>query len=164
MLITQHGRSIIRRGTSLIEVVVVVVVLGIAVPPSVVVVQEAMLVRTDAVQITRATALAQSLVEHVLADAYSDAPGLGYSALADTNAWLNTPSTGLRARAADTTSLYENLGFSYTIDVTPPHAASGAATGDPGLDLFRTVTVTVTWTRATGGTQSLPISVVVAEL
>ncbi|GIK17864.1 MAG: hypothetical protein AMXMBFR77_23810 [Phycisphaerales bacterium] len=123
-----------------------------------------MLARADAVQTTRAAALAQAVVEHVLADVYSDAPGLGYAALADTNAWLNTPDAGLLARAAGTASLYEDLGFAYTIDVTPPHAASGVATGDPELDLFRTVTVTVTWPRATGGTQSLPISVVVTEL
>lgn len=142
----------------------VVVVLGIAVPPSVIVVQEAVLARTDAVQTTRATALAQAVVEHVLADVYSDAPGLGFAALADPDAWLDTPSAGLRARAADTTSFYEGLGFSYTVDVSEPHAASGSATGDPELDLFRTVTVTVSWPLATGGTQSLPISVVVTEL
>ena len=141
-----------------------VAVLGIAVPPSVVVVQEAVLARTDAIQTTRAAAMAQALVEHVLADVYSDASGLGYGALSDTAAWLDTPGTGLRARAAETTSFYESLGFSYTIDVTSPHAASGVATGDPDLDLFRTVTVTVTWPLATGGTQSLPIAVVVTEL
>lgn len=161
--VRQSERSV-RRGLSLVEVVVVVIVLAIAVPPSVVVVQEAVLARADAVQTSRATALAQAVVEHVLADVYSDAPGLGYAALDDADTWLDTPSTGLRDRISDTTSSYEALGLAYAVSVSAPHAASGSATGDPDLDIFRTVTVTVTWPLASGGTQALPLAVVVTDL
>lgn len=149
-----------RRGLSLIEVVTVIVVLAIAVPPALRLVHEAVSGRVDAINLTRATALASALAEHVLADVASNAAGLGFGALDDAAAW----ETSLRDRAAATAAPYAAVGMSYEIGVGPLADAAGVVSGDAGEDLYRDVEIRVSYPRADGVVVTYELVLVVTEL
>ena len=137
---TPISKSIARRGTTLIEAVVVVLVLAIAVPPTISGMMGSATRRADAIQITRATALAASVLDQIMCDAITVDIGLS-----PTN-YVDTAVTGLRARVAGTTSLYTNLGMSYTVTIGPKVGSSLVATGLVATDLFRQVTVAASYT------------------
>lgn len=147
-----------RRAFSLIEAVVVVIVLGLAVPPALSWLDSAVSARADAVNAARATVLATSVMESILADSASSAPGLGFAALADESAYVDDPASGLRTRLAALAQHYEAFGLAYAVSIGPLAAFDGVATGDPSRDVFRMITVTVTFPSAAGGTLELPVS------
>lgn len=132
-----------RRGFTLIEAVIVIVALAIMVPPSIAWLNRAGHDRVDAVNATRATFLATSVLEQVLADAASTGAGLGFAAFADAPAYLDTPATGLRDRLAPVTAPYAAMGMSYSVAIGPLVTQAGAVSGDAAQDVFRVVTVTV---------------------
>ncbi len=125
-----------------------IIVLAVAVPPTIAFLDQSAAERTDAVNTARATTLAQGVMENVLADVNSPASGLGYAALSNTATYLDTPSTGLRSRIAPMTQLYTDMGMSYTVTATAEVSSTGVTTGVPGQDVFRIVTVTVTFSSA----------------
>lgn len=149
---------------SLIETVLVVAVIAIAVPLTTRMMGDAAADRADSVNALRAGTLAEAVLEFVLADAQSGSPGLGISALADAGAYMEAPATGLRARLAPVASMYTNLGFSYALEIGPPVASSGVASGDPARDRYRLVTVTVSWPSARGASLGLSVSSFVGEV
>lgn len=137
-----------RRGFTLLEAVVVIIVLAIAVPPTVSFLNQSAAMRADAVNTQRATTFAQGVMESVLADVNSSSTGLGYNALSNVTTYLDTPTTGLRARIAGMTNLYTGMGMSFNVSASSQVSSSGTATGNTSLDVFRIVTVTVTYPSA----------------
>jgi hypothetical protein len=148
---------------SLIEALIVVMALGIAIPPTLMWLDGSNQRRADAVNTTRATALATGVMEHILADVSSRSAGLGFAALSDATAYVEAPSTGLRDRISSMTSLYAGMGMSYSVSIGGLVDSSGAASGVPAEDMFRVITVSVTFDSMQGGTRTLSISSMVAE-
>lgn len=134
-----------------------VLVLAICVPPTLTWMQSCAERREDAVRLVRATTLAQTVMEQVLCDASNTDVG---SAAA---AYLDAPTTGLRARLAGVASLYTNAGYSYDVTFGDLCDAALTVTGVVTADLYRPVTVTVTYTSARGATVNIPVSGVVAK-
>lgn len=153
-----------RRAFSLLECVVVVLLLAIAVPTTAMFLDQRAAQRADAVQALRASTLAQGVLEHVLADAASNAPGRGYDAFADANAYLNTPTTGLYSRIASMLDFYDDFGLTCQVTIGSPVSISGTATGVPANDIFRVVTVRVTATSATANPIDVSVSSFVTDL
>lgn len=152
-----------RTGLTLIEAIIAIVVLSLAVPTTVVMLRDAASVRADAIATTRATWLANAVVEQIIADAASRAAGLGLSAFDDPQTYLGDPDAGLRSRIAFVTLPYESMGFSYTINVGQPQSAAGDQTGSPEHDLYRAITVTVSWNSTRGDVKSTAISTLISE-
>jgi len=155
-------RSRVRRGFSLLEAVVVVLVLSISIPTTIVWTDAAVSRRADAVAAIRATAYASAVMETILADVSSASAGLGYASLSTPTAYIDGPS-GLRARTAAFGTLYEDQGMRYAVAIGNPVSASGLATGSPSVDLFRGIDVTVSFPLADGGAASLTLSGMVTQ-
>ncbi|MCA9281638.1 MAG: type II secretion system protein [Phycisphaeraceae bacterium] len=152
-----------RRGFSLIEAIAAIVILGLVAPVSMVTLRDAAAARSETIQLTRATWLANAVLETVLADLSSEDASLGFAALADAGAYLTTPVTGLEARLAGTTSFYEGLGFSWTLAIGDLVASDGEASGEADEDIYRVVAVTVSWVGAAHGSKDYEVSVLVGD-
>lgn len=146
-----------RHAFSLLEVVAVIVALAFAVPTMLMWFNDSATSQIDAVNINRASTLGSAVMENVIADVASTASGQGFAALANRTVYLDTATTGLRARLANTTAPYASLGFSWDVTIGSLTNYQGNVTGNNRLDVFRLVTVTVTFPSARGGTLSLPI-------
>ena len=153
-----------RRAFTLIEAVIVVLALGISIPTTLVWLSDANDRRADSVTQTRATALATLVMEHVLADVSSKVSGLGFTALDNAAVYVDDPSEGLRVRLSPMTSLYTGMGISYSVDIGGLVDKAGAASGDATQDLFRLVTVTVSFTDSEGAARNLELQSMVAAL
>lgn len=153
-----------RPAFSLIEVVIAVIVLAIAVPPTLNLMDSAAAGRADAINTTRATILATCVLETVTADINSDAAGLGFDALADDDAYLNTPTTGLIDRLDPIVEPYTSVGFSYTVTIGPLVSSDGTVSATAGENIFRVITVSVGYASATSDPYLLPVSTMVSAL
>lgn len=153
-----------RRGFTLIEAVVVIVVVVLLVPPSVSMLREAQVSRVDATNAVRASVLARAVMEQVLADASSPSPGLGMSAFANIQAYLDTPGTGLRARLGNVTATYQAHGLEWGLSVGGLVSESGAAHADASRNIYRVVEVSVTWDSARSGARTYQLTSVVTDL
>jgi prepilin-type N-terminal cleavage/methylation domain-containing protein len=151
-------------GFSLIEVVVAVMVLAVAVPPTLNLLDAAGMGRADAINTTRATLLATSVLETVTADINSDAEGLGFEALADPSLYLDAPSIGLYARLSTLVDSYTNAGLSYSVEIGSLVSADGTVSVEPGDNIYRIVTVRVRFTTATTAAYDVPFSAMVSAL
>lgn len=147
-----------RRGVTLIEAVAVVLVLAISIPPTISWMSETSARQADAINLTRATTLASTVLEQVLADGRSSAAGLGFSAFNDTSAYLDAPTVGLRARLSSTTSLYTSMGFTYEVGFTGLISPSGVASADTAKNVCRRVDVGVKFPSASGPERTVSIS------
>lgn len=156
------AHAIRARAFTLIEAVTVVLVLALAVPPAVAWLDEAVSARADSVNATRSAALAAAVMEHILADCSTDAPGLGFAALASGPTYLSAPGTGLYARMTPISELYAPMGFVYDADIGPLIDAEGLVNADPSRNVFRVVTVTVHFPGASGGMLELAVSAMVS--
>lgn len=139
-------RRALRRGFSLVEVVVVIVVLGLIVPPSVMTLQDASSNRADAVNITRAAVLAESIVESIVADAAGGAEETGFAAMADTTDYLDNPAHGLRTRLGDLLAAYP--GFDLELEVSELVDLAGEVNADTDENRYRRIIVSVRFPRA----------------
>lgn len=162
-MIVTAGRTI-RRGFTLIEVVIAVLVLAIAVPPTLGLLDSASASRADTVNSTRATILASSVLESVLADIASTDDSLGFNALADSAAYLGTPTTGLYDRLEDSLSTYAKYGFSYSVEIGELVSVDGTVSAIAGENIFRVVTVRVVYPSGIGDDFELPVSIMVGAL
>ncbi len=153
-----------RRAFSLIEVVIVVLVLAIAVPPTLNLMDTAAAGRADAINTTRATLLATSVIETITADIDSNTTGLGFDALSDPNTYLNTPTTGLTDRLATIVEPYTSAGFKYSVEIGPLVASDGIVSSDANDNIFRVITVRVGFASASTSSYQLPVSVMVSAL
>jgi hypothetical protein len=140
------------------------VALGVSIPPTLVWLDESNMRRADSVSATRASALATGVMEHILADVSSEEAGLGFAALDNDAVYLDTAVTGLRARIGAMTGPYAAMGMNYTVTIGPLVNSAGAVSGLPVDDVFRVVTVSVTFSSMQGGTRTVNISSMVAEL
>jgi hypothetical protein len=152
-----------RVGITLIECVAAIALLAAALPPTLTLVQDASESRLETMQIERATWYATALLEHISADVASEAAGLGFDALANANTYLNTASTGLFDRTQTLDTLYAPLNLSANVSISGLVSANGTSTGNVALDVYRTVTTTISWPRR-GGTGSLSLSRLVSDL
>ncbi len=145
-----------RRGATLIEAVVVVLVLAIAVPPMVTGVADSVNRRADTIQLIRASTLASTVLNQIKSD--SVATDIG----ANVTTYLNAPATGLRARLAPVTSVMTSAGLAFDVTISGLKDLSLTSSGVPTRDLFRTVTVTVRFTDSRGGLREIPFDTVVS--
>lgn len=152
-------RRALRRGFSLVEVVVVIVVLGLIVPPSVMTLQDASSNRADAVNITRAAVLAESVVESIVADAAGGSETTGLAALADATDYLGNPEHGLRVRLADLLGAYP--GFDFDLEISDLVDAAGDVNADAGENRYRRVVVLVQFPRAREASGLLQVEVLI---
>lgn len=151
-----------RRAFSLLEAVVVVLVLSISIPTTLIWTDAAVSRRADAVTSIRATAYASAVMESILADVSSGAPGLGFDALASPSVYLDGP-VGLNERLVATTSIYTNQGMSCEVVIGPLVNASGVSTGEPTVDIFRAIEVSITFPLADGGASTIQLCGMVTQ-
>lgn len=145
-----------RRGATLIEAVAVVLVLAIAVPPTIAWMMSADARRTDAIRITQATTLAASVLDQVLSDSVTADIG------ASVSTYLNTQTTGLRARLAPVTDLYTTAGLTYSVDFSPAVDSTLNTSATSALNIYRRVTVTAMFVDSAGVTRSAPVTTVIS--
>ncbi len=158
------AKQIARRAFTLIEVVIAVIVLAIAVPPTLNMMDSAASGRVDAINTTRATFLSTAVLESVMADMTSRDELLGFAALADEDAYLNTETTGLYARLVNVTRAYTDVGLSYTVSVGELVGSDGEVSEDEEDNVFRVVTVRVAYVSASSDSFDMPVSVMVSEM
>lgn len=153
-----------RRGFTLIEAVIAIVVLAIAVPATTAMIRDATVARADSAQTARALWLGQAICEQILADAASADPSLGMEGFTDQHAYVGAAETGLRDRLETLLSDYEPFGMDFELSIGPLVAVSGTASGDPDRDVYRSIEVRVLWRSATGDQNSMPLSLIVTDL
>lgn len=153
-----------RRGFTLIEAVIAIVVLAIAVPATTAMIRDATVARSDSAQTARALWLGNAICEQILADAASNDPSLGMEAFADQNAYTNAPGTGLRDRLETLLSDYEAFGIDFELSIGPLVTVSGTSSGDPERDVYRSIEVRILWRNASSGQASMPLSLIVTDL
>jgi len=163
-MIRTNGQPSSGRGFTLIEVVTMVLVLAIAVPPTLEIMMSSSASRANLINTSRATMLASNVLEGVLADVASDDDDLGFDALADASAYLSTPTTGLYSRMSSVTDLYDSLGLTYVVTISGLIGPEGSVSGIESENIFRTVTVRVSYPSADGAAYILPVSLMVSSL
>ncbi len=146
-------------GFTLIEAVVAMVVLAIAVPMGLAMMRDAAIVRVSSTQTSKAFWLANAVVEQVQADLDSSTTGLGFDAMSDANSYLNDAPDALRTRLASVVTDAEAYGFSWSVVAGALVDANGLTTGNTDEDIYRVVTVTVSWTNPMGQAQTFPLGV-----
>lgn len=154
-----QSRDVSNRGLTLIESVAAVIVLAIAVPPTLSMLQTVEGRRVDSIGVTRATLYAQAVMEQIIADVASQEPGMGFSALADSVIY----SDSLDSRLASIDEVYAGVGLSRTLLIGPLSDAEGVVNGDPAADKFRRVQVEVTFATH-DGYETLPITHMLTEI
>ncbi|MCA9309934.1 MAG: hypothetical protein KDA21_01945, partial [Phycisphaerales bacterium] len=148
----------------LVEAIAAIVILAITAPLTLSVLSDASAARVDTLNVTRAAWYAGAVMETVIGDVASSAPDLGFDALATPAQYLDAPGTGLNDRLSDVVVVYTQCGMSHEVDVGDLVSADGSATGDPDLDLYRYVSVTITWTSPRHGVRDLTTGVLVCEV
>src|SRR5690606_26954780 len=93
----------------------------------------------------------------------SSDPALGMDALADSAGYLDAVNTGLRARLETELLEYEAIGLDSQITIGPLIALSGTATGDPAQDIYRRITVTVSYRSASAAGREVPFELLVTD-
>lgn len=155
------SRGGVRRGFTLIEVVIVIVVLALAIPPTVFWLDQAAGRRADAAQVALSNTLATAVLENVMADCASTSTGLGFDALA--NASYLTGPTGLPTRMAATLAPYSARGITVSVTIGALSDKDGVVSGTATDNVFRRVTVTPTFTDSLGNVVTIPVTTVVTK-
>lgn len=161
---TLRTHAIPRRAFTLIEAVIVVVAIAVVVPPTLLWMDDAAGQRADAANATRASALASAVMENILADVSSRAPGLGFDALNSSSTYLNTAKTGLTARMNAVSSTYKSMGITYSVTIGKLVDYRGAVNASPALNAFRNITVTVQFKTSRGASAAMTQSTLVTRL
>ncbi len=152
------------QGFTLIEVVIAILILALAVPPTLTMLDSASAGRVDSVNTTKATYLSTTVLEAVLADVTSTQETLGFEALADSNVYLSTANTGLYDRLATSVDSYIDVGFTYSVVIGELVASNGNVSAIAEDNIFRVITVYVRYNSATGTKFSMPVSLMVSEM
>lgn len=150
-----------RRALTLIETIAAVTIIALAVPPTLALISDATHAQRTSVTAQRAVWLATGVLEHIAADAASSDDDLGFDALGEAS-YLTAPTTGLHARAASIADFYTAFGITYAVTIGPAVDDNGSATGDPDLDVYRSVRVDVAWPQR-GGEASISVARTVSK-
>lgn len=150
------------RAFTLIEAIAAIVIISLAAPPTFLLMRDVADARRSTVVSERALWLAAGVMEHIVADVESDAPGLGPDALEDSANYLDNAATGLRIRLAGMTSIYTDQGIAYDVDISDPISADGTPTGNANEDAFRRITINVKWSRRASGDATFTLARLVA--
>lgn len=154
-------RSPRARAFTLLEAVVVIVVLAVSLPPTIMWLDQSTSRQADAASATRATFLATAVLESIKADVSSTATGLGFSALSNQAAYVETPNTGLRARVDPIVRPMLDMGLSYSVSIGSLVNEAGVVDANPSRNAFRIVTVTATAPSVSGPAMNVEVACVV---
>ncbi|MBL4697202.1 MAG: prepilin-type N-terminal cleavage/methylation domain-containing protein [Phycisphaerales bacterium] len=163
-------RSQVNTGFTLIEVVIAVMVMAIAVPPTLSMMDSASAGRVDSVNTTRATFLSTIVLETVMADMTSSDAGLGFDALINSSAYLDTPpgaadvTLGLYQRLTTITEPYTQVGLGYSVEIGALVGSDGQVSVVESENVFRMITVRIQFMSASGDQISMPVSIMVSEM
>ncbi len=149
-----------RRGFTLIEGVVGMLILSIAVPVSVVMMADASSARAASMQRERAVELVDVVRSEIVADMAAPSEGAGTAQLDDHDTYEET----LRTRIAPYTQPYEDAGLTWSLDVGSEVGPTGVRSLDDALNVYRGVTVSVSWRDARAGQRTLDITLYVTEI
>jgi prepilin-type N-terminal cleavage/methylation domain-containing protein len=136
------ARPRVRRGFTLIEAIMAVVILSIAMPAMLWSIRDAVRRRADPVLASRARWLAAEKLEDCIADRHS--PARGYAYLTGANYPAENPVPG-----------FSGLNRSIAISETAPKFLSGTG--------WKTVTVTVSYTDGQGVARSIALATVLTD-
>jgi type II secretory pathway pseudopilin PulG len=157
--LNQVGRIRCRRGFSLIEAVLIVLMISIALPPSIAMMTEASASQADRVLLATAMSYAQGLTDQITADVSVN----GLDILTDENLYLDAPGTGFWARVSWVSSPYESRNLAASIAISELVDYQGVVSAIPGENLFRIVTVTIDVPTADGVLLSVPVPMMLGE-
>ena len=133
--------------------------ISIAVPPSIAMMTEASKNQADRVLLAIAMSYAQALTDQVAADVSVN----GLDILADENLYLNAEGTGFWARMAWVSGPYENRNLTASIEISEIVDYQGLVSADPASNLFRVVSVTIGVPTTDGQLLDVPVSMVLGE-
>lgn len=150
----------IRSAFTLIEAVICVTVLAIAVPPAMEILDSVAADRADAVNTTRAAMFAELVLEACLADCASPDASLGFDALGDEAGY----NSGLRSRIESLAAPYFQLGMDYRLTVGTLVDRAGQVNANTSENVYRALTVTVTYPSASGDVFELPVTILLGDL
>jgi hypothetical protein len=153
-----------RRGFSLLEVTASVLLLAVAVPPTLELLTAAGAERADSVQTTRASLFAALLAESIVADAASTSMGLGFDAFEDAAVYLENPDGGLRTRLGAISEPFTAAGMTWTVEIGPATEPDGYISPNAELNVVREVTIRVRFSSATGDDRTMPLVLVVGRV
>lgn len=148
-----------RRGFTLIEAVIIVLMLAIAVPTSTRMIIDASAERADRVLLAAGTTYASAVLEQIIADVSAG----GLDVLADDALYLDTPGTGLWARCAWISAPYEARGIEAEITISGLMSRTGEVSLTAEENRFRLIEVSVSVPTSTGEMLHVPVSVMVGE-
>ena len=148
-------------GYALVEAVLVVLVVSMTVPITMRALPASGHSARQAAMVDRAATLGGAVLEAVLADANS--PAIGFDALGAVD-YTDNAETGLFVRLADVAAPYQDVGLTYVVEVGSLTDAQGNTTGEATTDVYRVVTVRLTWADARGRSHELPMSSIVTDL
>lgn len=150
--------SPIRRAFTLTEAIVIVVVLAIAVPPTITTLRDASLAGVNHRRTVEAETYARAILETILADVYADTSSINFDGIASA-----TYESDLSARLDGLEQFYAFLGFTFDLTVSARVGHDGQPAA-PGSDLYRYVTVTVSHTAGAQPRELARASVLVADI
>lgn len=148
-----------RRGFSLVEAVIIIVMMTIAIPPSIRMMTEASSHRADRVLLSVGTTCAQALSDQIMADV--SAGGLGV--LADSVTYLDAPATGLWDRVSWVFEPYEDRSLTAEVTISSLVSWQGVVSEDSEENLFRIVTIVVGVPMADGVLLEMPVTLMLGE-
>jgi Tfp pilus assembly protein PilV len=140
---TRRNSPVTRRGLTLIEAIMSLVVISITVPTTLVLIRDSQVRRASPILASRARWLAGEKLEDVIADRHSTTRGWSY--LAAGNYPAESPVSGFAA-------------FSRSVAIA--ETAADLVTAGTG---YKTITVTVTWIDPRSGSKSLTLASVLTD-
>ncbi len=149
-----------RRGVTLVEIMALVIVVAVAVPPIAALSSSSSRALVEERRSFHTAWLATAVLEQIIADASSGDESMSLEAMGDP-AYLDAGDGGLRARLATVTDAYEDQGMTYEVSFGLVRDAEGNAIDADDRAATRLVTVEVLYTNGLGRAVRAPFSTVV---
>lgn len=150
--------SPIRRAFTLTEAIVIVVVLAIAVPPTISTLRDASLAGVNHRRTVEAETFARAILETILADVYADTSSINFDDIASASY-----ESDLSARLEGLDQFYAARGFAFDLTVSARVGHDGQPAA-PGSDLYRYVTVSVSHVSGAQPKDLARASVLIADI